>query len=165
MNQAQRNYLIKKIQDTADAKRKQLEASIPKMPNLSNYLLHAVLSGTIEIQTTERLHEIIKQKALKAGDGDNWLSDSRRWDSTSSLVSFKLIEFFIIPEEYSALYNEYKDAHDSIRSQIHSLNIQVDTLITRIQLASDKVLQTMINEIDDMGNLSLYDTKLKSIGN
>jgi len=33
----------------------------------------------------------------------------------------------------------------------------------RVQLASDKTLQKLINEVDDMGDLSLMDTKLKML--
>lgn len=36
-------------------------------------------------------------------------------------------------------------------------------LVTRIQLASDKTLEKMISEVDDMGDVSLMDTKLKSL--
>ena len=39
----------------------------------------------------------------------------------------------------------------------------VNNLITRIRLASNKTLEKMINEIDDMGEISLFDKKLKQI--
>lgn len=162
MNQTQRKFLIDKIEKSAKTQRQALENSMPQPPSLNNYLLHAVMSNNFEIKNTEELKEMIRQMALKAKDRDDWMGN--HWGSASkSNIHFKASEFFIVPEEYKILANEYRIKSESIRKQMYDLDMQVDGLITRIQLASDKTLQTMINEVDDMGNISLFDTKLKEL--
>jgi hypothetical protein len=65
------------------------------------------------------------------------------------------------PEGLDKLKEEYNSKKDEIEKQINELEKQLEMLEIRINLASDKTLQTMINEIDDMGNISLLDTKIK----
>lgn len=160
MNQVQRNFLIKKIDETVRITVKSLEESIPESPSLSNYLLHAVMSNNFDIISKEQTKELIRQKALKSKDRDDWLGNS--WGSASKKdIHFNTSEFFIVPEDYKKLRDEYQEAKNKIEHQIREVLLQADTLKTRIQLASDKTLQTMINEVDDMGNISLMDSKLK----
>jgi len=160
MNQAQRNFLIKKIEESAKVRTEALRSSIPNAPSLNNYLLHAVMSNNFEIKTTEQLKEMVRQMALKAKDRDDWMGNS--WGSANkSAIHFDAKDFFNVPEEYQKLYNAYKEKRKNAEDEMYSIQVQADTLITRIQLASDKILQTMINEVDDMGNISLMDAKLK----
>lgn len=162
MNQAQRNFLIKKIEETAKVRIDALKRSVPEAPSLNNYLLHAVMSNNFEIKNTEQLKEMIRQFALKATNRDDWMGNS--WGSaTKDGIHFRAKDFFIVPDEYQKLYDDYKAAKDKANEEIYLTQIQADTLITRIQLASDKTLQSMVNEVDDMGNLSLIDTKLKAL--
>ena len=163
MNQAQRNFLIKKIQNNVNATVKLLRDSIPDSPNFSNVLLHAVLSGKFEIQPNEKIKEVILSKAKTAKSGQDWLSKSRYSFSGSDKgdVTFEIKDIFVLPEEYYNLEQEYIEKNRKTNEQIHHIQVQAESLITRIQLASDKTLQTMINEVDDMGNISLMDSKLK----
>jgi len=160
MNQSQRNFLIKKIEKSAKDQIDALRSSIPNSPSLNNYLLHAVMSGNFDIKSKDEIKEVIRQKALKAKEREDWLGNS--WHSTSKKsVVFEAEEIFIIPEEYKSLASEYIKSRNEIEANIRTISLQLDSLITRIQLASDKTLQTMINEVDDMGNISLFDEKLK----
>lgn len=163
MNQTQRTFLIKKIEETVKVRQDALRRSEPEAPNLNNYLLHAVMSGNFEIRTQEEIKEMIRQKALNARAGDShWLAGSGAFSDRTE-VHFKAYDLFIVPEEYKKLYDEYKVERDRIWKESAEITIQAETLITRIQLASDKTLQTMINEVDDMGNISLLDSKLKML--
>ena len=164
MNQTQRNFLIKKVSETADSKIKALKETLPKLPSLNNWLLHAVLSGEFNIKSIPELKETIRQYALNANDREDWLGNS--WNTvTKTDVHFKAENFFIIPDEYTIKKERYESEEKIIQDKIYQLKIQKDTLITRIQLASDKLLQKMINEVDDMGDISLIDTKLKMLNN
>ena len=163
MNQQQRNFLIEKIKANVKTKIEALRDSIPEAPSVSNYLFNAVMSGNFELQSTESLKEIIKKKALNAKEGSNWLSEERMGWEKNITVKLRTEELFVIPEDYKEVYDDYKKKKNSIEKEIQDLNIQSDTLITRIQLASDKTLQKMIDEVDDMGNISLMDTKLKAL--
>lgn len=164
MNQAQRNFLIKKIEEKTKTEIKALEGCKPEAPSLSNYLLHAVMSGNFELKTVEHIKEVIRRKALNSKERSGWLNNDR-WSDAGVTVSFNANDIFVIPDEYKLLSDEYWQKTKEINNKIRELYIQSETLITRIQLASDKTLQTLINEVDDMGNLSLMDTKMKQITN
>lgn len=162
MNQAQRNFLIKKIEDQKKAAVNAYESAMPDAPNLSNFLFNAVMNGTFEIKSNDEIKEMIKQKALKSKKGhSNWMASGYAFSSNDNELSFKAYEFFIVPDSYKKLREEYLKEKERLNEEIRKITIQSDTLITRIQLASDKTLQTMINEVDDMGNISLMDSKLK----
>ena len=161
MNQSQRNFLIEKIQKAHKIRRDALDKD-EQPPSLGLYLLHAVMSGNFEIIEKEKIKEIIRQKALKANDREDWLGNN--WMTASKdKVWFALRDFFIIPEEFEKKWNDYREKERQRNSKIAQLDIEVDTLITRIKLASNKTLQSMINEIDDMGDISLMETKLKQL--
>lgn len=68
-----------------------------------------------------------------------------------------------MPEAYFNAVNEYKKEYELYSEQIKILSMQCEGLCTRIQLASDKILQKMINEIDDIGDISLMDLTIKSL--
>lgn len=161
MNQAQRTFLINKIESSVKERVDVLNRSIPKEPSLSNYLFHAVMSGRFEIVSNEQIRKLILDKVLNSKEGEDWMSRSRGFLGSSTGISFEIKDLFIIPEDYLKLKEKHDSEKKKIQDEINNINITADSLITRIQLASDKTLQTMINEIDDMGNISLMDTKLK----
>lgn len=162
MNQTQRNFLIKKIEDAVKIRINALESDKEDAPSLNNYLLHDVMAGTFKIRSNEEIKEMIKQKALNSKAGkENWMSNTDGMYSSDRRLCFNPMEFFIIPEEFKNRFNSYTARLNKKREEAHKLRLQADGLITRIQLASDKTLQKMINEVDDMGDLSLMDTKLK----
>ena len=164
MNQAQRTFLINKIKERTksmtDALKKEDREDSP--PSLSNYLLHAVMSDKFQLQDIETIKKTIKEKALTAKMGGSiWLGKSSWQTASDNEVVLKADQLFVIPEEWRKQWEIYRKEQDERQSQINEIQIQSDTLITRIQLASDKTLEKMISEIDDMGNISLMDTKLK----
>lgn len=159
MNQSQRSFLIKKIEEGVKLRVSALQHSLPEAPSLTTWLLHYILSGKFEIKTVEEIKEVIRQKALKAKDREDWLGNS--WGTAKKNIVFSLNEIFIIPEEYRTIFESWLKESKEINDKIAELQLQADTLITRIQLSSDKTLQKLINEVDDMGDISLIDTKLK----
>lgn len=161
MNQAQRNFLIDKIKKSLTDKIKELRENKPETPSVSNYLFHAVMTGDFDIKSQEEIKQAIKNKALRSKEGQNWLVGKDRWGSTSKNVEFGIEDIFILPPEYEKLQNEYFNTYRELEATIRDMELKADTLITRIQLASDKTLQRMINEVDDMGDISLLDSTLK----
>jgi hypothetical protein len=167
MNQVQRKFLIDKIKErtkiTVDAMSRETREDMP--PSLTTYLLHAVMSNNFELRSTEELKETLRKKALTVKMGDtNWLGKSSWHTISDDEVLLKAHDFFVIPEEYKKMWNEWREKKNELEEKIRQIQLQSDTLITRIQLASDKVLEKMISEVDDMGDISLMDTKLKMIG-
>lgn len=70
-------------------------------------------------------------------------------------------EFFIVPDEYRKWIEERQKIEVEIQNKINALYLQLETLEIRIMIASDKTLQKLISEVDDMGDISLVDTKIK----
>lgn len=165
MNQVQRNFLIEKIKSEYGKKVKELKEQEPEYPSVTNYLFHAVMKNEFELRTTEHLKEVIRQKALNAKEDGNWLNSERMGFEKNTMIKILITDLFVLPEEFKKKYDEYRKAKEKIQQQIDMLKIQTESLITRIQLSSDKTLQRMINEVDDMGEISLIETKLKLISN
>lgn len=167
MNQAQRTFLIKKIEETTKSHIAALEHEKPNYPNLEKYLLNAIMSEKFELQSTEHLRQAIINKVLNMKESDKLLGDSRNmsWGENHKVITIKVEDVFVIPAAFQELKDAYKAKHSEVSEKVRQIQVQADTLITRIQLASDKTLDKMINEVDDMGDISLMDTKIKLLGN
>jgi hypothetical protein len=166
MNSTQRKFLVDKITERTKAKISDLRNSIPEAVSLNVYMLHKVMSNDFEIKPIEELKKIVLEKALKAGQSkefrEDWLGNA--WGTANKKnVAFELKEFFVIPEEYLEMQRKRQEEIDKVWDQIRVLQIQLETLEVRIMVASDKVLQKLINEVDDMGDISLIDTRIKLI--
>ena len=161
MNAQQRKYLIERIQAKTRERIKILEEGKEKYPSAPNFLFKAVLNGTLQLQPSEVTLEALRQRALNAKEGYNWLSDqSHGWEKEST-VKIKIQDLIAIPEDYKNEMARVQEHNAKIEQEIKQLRLQLDTIEMRVQLASDKTLQRLINEVDDMGELSLIDTKIK----
>jgi len=161
MNTVQRKFLIERIQQRVKDKIEILKKGLQQYPSASNYIFKAVLNGKLELQPNEVILDAIKTKALNAKEGENWLSEMRMGYEKEREIKLLINELIIIPDDYRQEMERVKKYNENIVAEIDLLRIQLDTIEVRVQLASDKVLQNLINEVDDMGNLSLMDTKLK----
>lgn len=162
MNQQQRKFLIDRIEKQSREIIKNLEHSKPEKPSASSYLLSAVMSGNFEIQSNEHIKDVIRKKALEATSMDSWMDDNRAY-ARGTGIKFHINDIFIIPEEYKKRFDEWKAEIKRIDDDIFKIRTQAEGLCTRIQLASNKTLEKMINEVDDMGDISLMDTKIREI--
>lgn len=166
MNSTQRKYLVDKITERIKSKIKDLENSKPEAISLNVYMLHRVMSNDFEIKSIDELKKIVLEKALKAGQKqtyrEDWLGNA--WgSSTRGNVAFELNEFFVIPQDYLDMIAERKEEIEKIYAQISSLKMQLETMEVRIMLASDKALQNIVNDVDDLGDIRLIDSKIKLI--
>ncbi len=159
MNQTQRTYLIDTIRKKTKDRVEAMEGEKVEGPNLANYLFKHIMAGTLEIKSTEELLATLKAKAIKARPGDTWYAGDRY--SSEREVKFQVKEFFVLPPDYLELQTEAREKNERITQEVTAIKMQMDTLITRIQLASNSTLEGMIQEVDDMGNLSLMDLKLR----
>lgn len=164
MNATQRKFLVEKMTEVAKRQIDALKSSKPERANINVYMLHKVLSNDFEIKSKDELKKIILEKALKAGKDKNfredWLGNS--WSGSNRLgVYFSIDEFFVVPDEYKKMIHDSELEIKRIEDQIRQLQAMVDTLEVRIMVASDSKLEKLINEIDDMGDISLIDTKIK----
>lgn len=161
MNTAQRKFLIERIQKKVTDKIKILKDQQLQYPSASNYIFKAIMNDELKLQSEECVLNAIKEKALKAKEGENWMSDMRMGFNKENSIQLLFKKLIVVPEDYKIELDRVVSFNNDIKKQIDELNIQLDTIEVRVQLASDKTLQKLINEVDDMGDLSLVDTKLK----
>lgn len=160
MNAQQRKFLIDKIKKQAKETIDALRKAEPDPPSLSTFLLFELMQDRLRLKPEAEILAVLKNRALSGKD--NWMNTDYAFSSRNDgEIKFKAKQLFIIPDEYQKAYEEYERKRDETRNLINDTRTQADSLITRIQLASDKVLQKMINEVDDMGDISLMDTKLR----
>ena len=158
MNQAQRKYLIDKIQKNTEETIKQLVGAIPKCPEASNYCVTALAEGSLRLKSPEAILDTLRMRWLANGS-----LNTESYFSRKSEIKFAFHEIFELPEEYRRDYAEWEKEEQSIKETINTLRVQSEGLCTRIQLASDKTLDKMIAEVDDMGDLSFMDCTLKAL--
>jgi hypothetical protein len=161
MNTAQRKFLIERIQQKTKDKIELLKKSLQQYPSASNYIFKAVLNEKLELQPKEVILDAIKKKALNAKEGENWLSEMRMGYEKEREIKLLIEQLIVLPDDYKDEMERVKTHNKTIQSEIDLLKVQLETIEVRIQLASDKALQNLVNEVDDMGSLSLIDTKLK----
>ena len=165
MNTVQRKFLIDKLTQKSDIKLRELRDEKQGYPSASNYIFKAVLNDTIEIADKKTIIKALKERAMKAKEGENWLepkSDFRNWSEEKERdMQLSIRDLIIVPKDYQKEREKVEKHNEKINKKIEVLKIQIESLILRIQLASDKNLQKMVNEVDDMGDLSLIDTKIK----
>lgn len=165
MNQQQRAFLIKQIEENTKIKIDELKNSIGQEPDLTGKLIHYILSGDYEVLDKEKLELIILNKAQNNTTKSSWISNpNSRWldEYIRELhLTFKLEEILILPDSFYTEFKEFKERKLKIEEEIQVLKAQLKNLIVRVQLASNSVLAKMISEVDNMGDLTLMDTKLK----
>lgn len=163
MNTAQRKFLIERIQKKATEKIKELENQLQDVPSASNFIFKALLNDELALKPQEVILDALKQKAMKAKEGSNWLSEEWMSITKNTTVKIELKSLIELPEDYYAELERVRLHNHAIEKEIAELKIQKDSIEVRIQLASDKTLQKLINDVDDMGDIRLIDTNLKQI--
>lgn len=164
MNQQQRKFLIDKITTSIKVTAEALSDRNLKPPSLSNYLLHAVMSGSFEIKSNEEIKEMIVALARNSVAGDSWMEGkSSSWGNEEGKIIFDPSKFFILPPEYVKLRTEYETDKTRLAKELAEYKLRAEALIVRLNLASDKTLEKMISEVDNMGDIKIIDTKLKAL--
>ena len=161
MNSGQRKYLIDKLTEKSKEQIKALKEQMVEMPNLSNHVYMAVMNGTLRINSQEQIMQALRRMALNAKEGEHWLSGSRY----SNRMSIQLAsnDLFVDPPGYKEAMEAAEEHNERLEKKIAHIRSQVELLELRITLASDKTLQRMINEVDDMGDIGLLDAAIKQL--
>lgn len=163
MNSTQRKFLVERIQQKVKDKIEELKKERILFPSASNFIFKSILNGELKLQSDEVTLDALRKKALNSKAGENWLSNDRIGYDMERTIKMDLSDLIVLPEDYREEVERIKTFNNDIEEKIKLLKLQLDTIEVRVQLASDKTLQNLINEVDDMGNLSLMDTKLKML--
>lgn len=164
MNTSQRKFLIEKIQSETKKKIEVLNKEKLEFPSASNFVFKAILDGTLKLQPHEHILEVLKSRALNSKEGENWLSkQSMSWGKNSHINFENYSDLLIMPENYQIELDRVRAFNKNISEQIDSLQMSLNGIEMRIQLASDTTLKKLINEVDDMGDITLIDTTVKML--
>lgn len=164
MNQTQRNFLIEKIKERNKNEKKVLQDSLPERPNLEAFLLNEVMSDRFKIIDNDAIRQMIIDKTLTLKKDKKLLGSKNSWHQSRDEICFDAEKFFILPKRYQELLDEYERKYKEIWDRLGEIGQLEEMLILRIQLASPKKLEKLVSEVDDFGDLSLFDTKLKALG-
>lgn len=165
MNDKQREYLIKNVRETFEVERKLIEAKRVKKPSLNNYLIAAFLDNSIEFADIEKLkakmrEDVIKMpsdaKLIEVKSKNGWSNDEVEGDQ----VKIRVDLIFKIPEAYKKEYDLWEKSNSKIDKDLRDLAAQLKTIEIKINLGSSKQLDSLIDEADNLGQLSLIKSKL-----
>ena len=166
MNQDQRKFLIERVNKTFISQREKIEASKQLVePSLNNYLIAAFLDNTIQFNNIEALKEKMRNTVLKMGHSDRLIKEEDEWGSRRNKSKTKHIceviasDLFIIPESYKKALAEYESDKAEIERQINELEAQKDTILLKIQIGSNQVLDKLITQVDNLADLNIMNSQ------
>lgn len=170
MNQDQRKYLLEQVDKTFRKQAEKLEGTKPLRPSLNNYLVAAFLDGSVKFQSIEKLKAKMREAVLKFGANDRLVlnedDDECRYrrrhshENQHNYVQLSAFELFVIPAAYEEALKEYEEKRKAYEKSIEALEAQRDTIKMKIQIGSDKVLSRLIEQVDNMADLSIMNSQL-----
>ncbi len=167
MNQKQREFLIDQVRTNVKKELEKLKR--PQKPSLSNHIIAAALDGTLVLHTNEEIKGSIRERIMKMKENDNSIfgGGSRSYrdnddddEDKNSIFAIKAKHIFIFPPAYLVELEEYEKAYAEYIRKKEELESLKDTLLLKIQIGSDKILDKLIEEADDLGDLSLMSSRL-----
>lgn len=166
MNQDQRKFLIDQVTKTCANQVEALKSKMPKKPSLNNYLVAACLDGSLLMNDIELLRDRIKQAVLNLGPNEALVSeDNSNWRNSNDKhikqkVTLEAEDIFVFPEAYIKAKEEYMRNKAALEEEINALIAQRDTIIMKIQIGSNNILDKLVLQIDSMGDLNLMNSQL-----
>lgn len=156
MNQTQRKFIINKIQEKIEGRKEALRNATYKKerPDPKSYLKAQLLTGTAKLKPEK---EIIEAARVRAASGRMSAFTS------NNTVDMPIEKMFVLPDDYYRDLEAYMTEQKAANDEYAEFLLQEETMITRVMLASDKVLVGIIDDIDKMGDLRLLNNSLKLI--
>jgi hypothetical protein len=132
-------------------------------------MIAAFLDGSVKFNDIEELKKKIRARVLKMGADKQLIESKDRrgydWDDDDTeapnhIVKLKAEELFVVPEAYLEALKEYENIRNKIQSEIASLGAQHDTVTLKIQVGSTKALDKLVEEVDNLADLSIINSQL-----
>ncbi len=168
MNQKQRDFLSEAVNKNIRARRDELKSKLLPKPSLNNYLVSAVLTGTVVYQSHEVLAQRVKERVLALSDSAVLVGDSDRnqWGRRNNNKESLVIEpdaIFVLPEDYLKALSEWHEHNDAVYAAIDKLDSYKAKVDLKIQVGSDAALQSVIDEADSLTSLSLVESVIEDM--
>jgi methylaspartate ammonia-lyase len=162
MNQDQRKFLIERVNKTFMIQKKKIEDNKLIKPSLNNYLVAAFLDNSIQFNDIERLKVKMRETVLRYGASDKLIKEKDDWRSErkgDNLCEIVAEDLFIIPESYKKALAEYQSEKDKQQQEIDQLEAQKDTILLKIQIGSNQVLDKLITQVDNLADLNIMNSQ------
>jgi hypothetical protein len=162
MNQDQRKFLIERVNKTFMMQKKKIEDNKLIKPSLNNYLVAAFLDNSIQFNDIENLKVKMRETVLRYGASDKLIQEKDDWrterkgENTCNIIAEDL---FIIPESYKKALAEYQSEKDKQQQEIDQLEAQKDTILLKIQIGSNQVLDKLITQVDNLADLNIMNSQ------
>ena len=166
MNQKQREFLIDQVNKSYKSETDIWRNKRPEAPSLSNYIVAAVMDGSVKFKSIEHLKKVVKESVLGLNKKNNSLfeSEKRSWNDheEGEIFKIKATELFEVPKGYAEAYSKYQSELEIYEKRQSDLTKVRDTLILKIQIGSDKALESLIEQADNLADLKLMNAQLVS---
>ena len=165
MNQDQRKFLIERVNKTFQTQKSKLEKDKIERPSLNNYLVAAFLDNSIQFNDIEKMKTKMRETVLKFGASDKLVKESKdRWDSTGAYKDKNTCEIiaedlFVVPESYKVALAEYEAYKKDIQDKVEQLEAQKDTILLKIQIGSNQVLDKLVTQVDNLADLNIMNSQ------
>lgn len=164
MNDKQREYLLKSVTSVYSTQCENLRKRRVKKPSLNNYLVAAFLDGSIEFADIENLKSQMRQSVVEMPDQAQLVElDKSGYGSDKKETQFIKVKadlIFKIPEAYLNQLALWQSQQDEIDTEISNLTAQLKTIEVKIHLGSNQQLDKLIAEADNLGEISLINSRL-----
>jgi hypothetical protein len=162
MNQDQRKFLIERVNKTFMIQKKKIEDNKLIKPSLNNYLVAAFLDNSIQFNDIERLKVKMRETVLRYGASDKLIKEKDDWRTErkgDNICEIVAEDLFIIPESYKKALAEYQSEKDKQQQDIDQLEAQKDTILLKIQIGSNQVLDKLITQVDNLADLNIMNSQ------
>jgi hypothetical protein len=165
MNQDQRKFLIERVNKTFSVQKQKLQEGRTVRPSLNNYLVAAFLDNSIQFNDIEKLKIKMRETVLRFGSYDKLVSEGRdRWDARNAdkdknTCNIIAEDLFIIPESYKIALAEFESNEKDINDKVEQLEAQKDTILLKIQIGSNAILDKLITQVDNLADLNIMNSQ------
>lgn len=157
MNQHQRKFLLEEIQKRYKDERNELVSRKPTEPSLNNYLVAAILDGSAVMRPQEELREEIRRRVRDMSKDSALVSNKGRWgtEKAEDEISLPALLLFQEPPGFVEVRTAYEEALKAWETEMDALEASVDAMRIKIQVGSDKALESLVKQADSLCSMSL----------
>ena len=164
MNQHQRKFLLDEIEKQYRREMDQLNSKRPKAPSLNNYLVAAILDGSIRMRKPADLADAVRRRVRDLGKGETFVTSERdRWgqrrmdddDQRAEMVSIPALLLFEAPEAYAEQRKAYEVELEKWEAARAALDASIAAMRIKVQVGSDKALNALVEQADTLCSMSL----------
>lgn len=161
MNQDQRKFLIERVNKTFNQQKEEILKDKKDKPSLNNYLIAAFLDNSIQFNDIEKLKNKMRETVLRYGASDRLIEEKYGYRSKEEPNLCKVIaeDLFVIPQNYLDALSEYESHQSELDRKVNELEAQKDTILLKIQIGSNQVLDKLITQVDNLADLNIMNSQ------